>query len=71
MVLAVDAANEPAIRVYAAAGFREFDRKHGLDQVAAVTPNVVVRKRRCDASRDNDRSHCDTLSPRLVTLAGE
>jgi mycothiol synthase len=26
-VLAVDAANEPAIRVYAAAGFREFDRK--------------------------------------------
>ena len=26
-VLAVDAANEPAIRTYIAAGFREFDRK--------------------------------------------
>jgi len=26
-VLAVDAANDPAIRTYVAAGFREFDRK--------------------------------------------
>jgi ribosomal protein S18 acetylase RimI-like enzyme len=39
MVLAVDAANEPAIRVYATAGFRAWDRRSVWIKPLVVSPN--------------------------------